>query len=354
MKAIKTIEEIYRQMLADFGEKTGLEPREGADLSARMYALAAQVYALYVQADWVTRQAFPQTAEGRYLDCHAQLRGLERKAPVAAEGTVRLIAGEASASPRDIPQGTVCMTAGLVRFETVRPAVLPAGDVTVDVPIRALEPGAAGNVSAGAIVSMAVAPMGIAACTNPLPCAGGADGEGDGELRQRVLDTFQRLPNGANAAFYQQGALSFDQVAAATVISRPRGIGTVDVIPATLAGMPGEELLAELEKCFQERREIAVDVQVRAPEPMTVDLDIQVEAKEGWEKRQVLDGVEAAIRDWFNGRLLGRDILRAQLGHLIFGCDGVVNYKIKAPAADLTVEPDQLPRLGELNVEGLT
>ena len=61
MKAIKTIEEIYRQMLADFGEKTGLEPREGADLSARMYALAAQVYALYVQADWVTRQAFPQT-----------------------------------------------------------------------------------------------------------------------------------------------------------------------------------------------------------------------------------------------------------------------------------------------------
>ena len=70
--------------------------------------------------------------------------------------------------------------------------------------------------------------------------------------------------------------------------------------------------------------------------------------------RPVLDGVEAAIRDWFNGRLLGRDILRAQLGHLIFGCDGVVNYKIKAPAADLTVEPDQLPRLGELNVEGLT
>ena len=108
-----------------------------------------------------------------------------------------------------------------------------AGALSVDAPIRALVPGAAGNVSAGTIVSMAVAPMGISACSNPLPCAGGADGEGDAALRERVLESFKRLPNGANAAFYQQGALSFDQVAAAAVVPRPRGVGSVDVVPAT-------------------------------------------------------------------------------------------------------------------------
>ena len=113
---------------------------EGCDLSARLYALAAQVYALYVQGEWVARQAFPQTAEGVYLDYHAQLRGLERKPPVAAEGTVRFTAGEASPAPRDIPQGTVCMTTGLVRFETSKPAVLAAGALSVDAPIRALVP----------------------------------------------------------------------------------------------------------------------------------------------------------------------------------------------------------------------
>ena len=48
-----------------------------------MYALAAQIYSLYIQADWVARQAFPQTAEGEYLDCHAQLRSLERKGAVS-------------------------------------------------------------------------------------------------------------------------------------------------------------------------------------------------------------------------------------------------------------------------------
>ena len=348
---MKTIDEIYREMLACFGEETGLEPREGTDLSARMYALAAQVYALYVQADWVTRQAFPQTAEGEYLDYHAQLRSLERKPALPAQGTVRFTAGEAAQSDRAIPEGTVCMTAGLVRFATTQAAVLPAGELTVDVPVQALEPGTAGNVSAQTVVSMAVAPMGIASCTNPQAFAGGADGEGDEELRARILDTFRRLPNGANAAFYEQGALSFDQVAAAVVIPKPRGLGSVDVIVSTLAGTPGEELLEQLQDYFEQRREIAVDVQVKAPTPVTVNVAVQVKAKGGWDKTQVLDQVEEALEGWFDGKLLGQDVLLARLGSLIYGCDGVENYAVSAPAADLAVDADELPVLGTLSVE---
>lgn len=350
---MKTVDEIYQEMRSCFGERTGLEPREGCDLSARLYALAAQVWSLYVQADWVVRQAFPQTAEGIWLDRHAQLRGLERKPAAAAEGTVRFTAGEEAAAPREIPAGTVCMTAGLVRFETVRSAVLEAGALTVEVPIRALEAGAAGNVSAGAIVSMAVAPMGISACTNPLPCAGGADGEGDEALRERVLDTFKRLPNGANAAFYQQGALSFEQVAAAAVVSRPRGVGSVDVVPATLAGIPGPELLEELQDYFQARREIAVDLEVRAPETVTVDVSVRAAAEEGRDAAQVLAGVKEALRGLFTGKLLGQDVLRARLGSLIYSCDGVANYVLTAPASDVKVAPDVLPVLGTLTVEGM-
>lgn len=348
---MKTVDEIYREMVSRFGERTGLEPREGCDLSARLYVLSAQVYALYVQAEWVVRQAFPQTAEGEYLDRHAQLRGLERKPAVAAEGMVRFVAGEPSAAPRDIPQGTVCMTAGLVRFETAAPAVLGAGEATADVPVRALEPGTAGNVSAGTIVSMAVAPVGILSCTNPAACAGGADGEADEALRVRVLESFKRLPNGANSAFYQQGALSFDQVAAAAVIPRPRGVGSVDVVPATLAGLPGQELLAELEAYFEERREIAVDLRVRAPETVTVNIAVRVEPEEGRNREEVAARVEEAIRGWFTGKLLGQRILLARLGELVFHCDGVANYTVTAPAADVAIGADQLPVLGTLRVE---
>ena len=351
---MKTVDEIYGELLASFGKRTGLEPREGCDLSARMYALAAQVCALYVQADWALRQAFPQTAEGEYLDAHAQRRGLERKRATAAQGTVRFTAGEKADAPREIPKGTVCMTAGLVRFETERAGVLEAGALTADVPVRALEAGEAGNVSAGAINSMAVAPMGIASCTNPQPCGGGSDGEGDEVLRERVLGTFKRLPNGANAAFYEQGALSFDQVAAAAVVARPRGVGSVDIVPATMSGLPDKELLDQLQAYFEERREIAVDLKVRAPRTAVVNITVQVEAREGWDRAEVLSRVERAVREWFTGRLLGQDILRAKLGSLIYDCDGVENYAISAPAADLRVDSDVLPMLGTLRVEAKT
>ena len=351
---MKTVDEIFQEMLSCFGEQTGVELEAGCDLAVRLYAAAAQVYALYVQAEWVARQAFPQTAEGEYLDLHAQLRSLERKAATHAVGTLRFIAGEISENDRAIPLGTVCMTAGLVRFETTQAAVLSAGSLQVDVPAQAVQAGSAGNVSADAVVSMAVAPVGIQSCGNPSPFLGGSDGESDQELRVRVMDTFQRLPNGANAAFYEQGALSFDQVAAASVLPRSRGVGTVDVVVATGSGQPDEDLLEELEAYFQTRREIAVDVKVLAPEEVSLSVSARVKAKDGWDSTQVCTGVKNTLQAWFSGERLGQDILLAQLGNLIYGCEGVANYQIVSPAADVSIDADQLPVLSSISVEAMT
>ena len=351
---MKTVDEIFQEMLSCFGEQTGVELEAGCDLAVRLYAAAAQVYALYVQAEWVARQAFPQTAEGEYLDLHAQLRSLERKAATHAVGTLRFIAGEISENDRAIPLGTVCMTAGLVRFETTQAAVLSAGSLQVDVPAQAVQAGSAGNVSADAVVSMAVAPVGIQSCGNPSPFLGGSDGESDQELRARVMDTFQRLPNGANAAFYEQGALSFDQVAAASVLPRSRGVGTVDVVVATGSGQPDEDLLEELEAYFQTRREIAVDVKVLAPEEVSLSVSARVKAKDGWDSTQVCTGVKNTLQTWFSGERLGQDILLAQLGNLIYGCEGVANYQIVSPAADVSIDADQLPVLSSISVEAMT
>ena len=350
---MKTMEELYREMLAAYRERTGLEPDAGCDLAVRLYALAAQVYALQVQGDWVARQAFPQTAEGEYLDRHALMRGLERKEEAPARGVVRFIAGEVSEKARTIPRGTVCMTAGLVRFETEEEGVIPAGELWAEVPVRALLSGTGGNVAAGAIVEMAVAPAGVVSCTNPRPCTGGCAREGDEALRARVLDTYLRLPNGANAAYYQQEALSFDGVAAAAVIPRPRGIGTVDVVVAAPGGMPGEELLEELRDHFAARREIAVEVGVRAPAEVTVNVTAKVAPADGVTAEEAAAKAEQALRGWFDGRGLGRRVLRAKLGDLIYNCGGVENYVLVSPAADIEVAEDQLPVLGTLTVEGM-
>ena len=73
-----SIEEIYQEMVQDVQRETGLTLAGDGDMAVRLYAVAAQVYGLYVQADWVGRQCFPQTAQGEFLDRHAQLRGVGR------------------------------------------------------------------------------------------------------------------------------------------------------------------------------------------------------------------------------------------------------------------------------------
>lgn len=348
---MKSVDELYGQMMAEFARRTGVEASGTGDLAVRLYAVAAELYSLYIQADWVARQCFPQSAEGEYLERHAFLRGVARRSAAKAQGVLRFSVDAPPAADLAISAGTVCMTAGLVRFETTEPVVLKAGCTTVDAHAQAVEPGGAGNVAAGSVLSMAVAPVGVSRCTNPQPFTGGMDEEGDEALRERVLETYQRLPNGANAAFYQQGALSFSQVAAASVIPRKRGIGTVDVVIATDGGMPGEDLLARVGEYFESRREIAVDVLVSAPAALPVEVRVQIQAAEGRDPEKVRAEVESAVAGFFSGRGLGRDVLRAELGRLVYGVDGVANYKVTAPGEDVAVRPHELPTLKTLAVE---
>ena len=345
-----TLEEIYQGLASEFQARTGQTAGGSSELAVRFYAVAAQIYSLYVQAEWTRRQCFPQTAEGEELDKHAKLRGVTRRKAARAAGTVRFYVDQAREADLEIPAGTVCMTAEGARFTTDTAGAVPAGELSGEVPVTAAEAGAAGNVGEGSIVYMALPPTGIAACANPGPLSGGQDQEGDPELRERVLATFQRLANGANNAFYYQTAMSFDQVAAVTVLPRNRGVGTVDIVPAAQEGVPGQALLDALQAHFGRVREIACDVKVAAPTVKTVDVSVKLWAKEGREFESVAAAVRQRLTGWFNGERLGKNLPRAQLISLIYGVDGVANCQLEEPAADLSLDSVTLPVLGQLTI----
>ena len=90
-----------------------------------------------------------------------------------------------------------------------------------------------------------------------------------------------------------------------------------------------------------------------SPKALTINVSIQVRAREGTDQQAVQQAVEEAVRRWFSGERLGNDVLRAQLGSVIYGCENVENYVILSPAADQEVELDQLPTLGTLTVEAM-
>ena len=345
-----TLEEIYQGLAAEFQAQTGKTAGGSSELAVRFYAVAAQIYSLYVQDEWTRRQCFPQTAQGENLDKHAQLRGIARRQAARATGTVRFYVNGPQGIETEIPEGTVCMTAAGVRFLTTRTVEVEAGALYADAPVAADEAGTAGNVGANAIVFMALPPMRIVACANPGPLSNGLDQEGDEELRSRVLATYQRLANGANNAFYRQAAMSFDEVAAVTVLPKNRGVGTVDIVPAAQGGAPSQELLDKMQAYFDRVREIACDVKVIPPEKKMVDLELKLWVREDRDFDTVAKTVERMLTDWFNGERLGQPLLRAQLTSLVFGVDGVANCAFVRPEADLELDSMTLPVLGKLEM----
>lgn len=347
---MRTVEEVYQEMLSDFQTRIGETVDNNCDLAVRLYAVAAQVSALETQAEWVKDQCFPQTAQGIYLDYHAQMRALTRQSAIRATGTLRFSVRVVTEEDLPIPIGTVCISTSEMHYETVEEAVLPAGELFVEIPARAMEPGAAGNTAAGSILTMSVPPAGISHCTNFAAFTGGEDAESDESLRARILDSYQRLPNGANTAFYESQAMLHEGVVAAKAVGRARGVGTVNVYVATSAGMPDAALLQEIQTELAEKREIAVDVQVLEPEKQAVDVEVTLEVASGADKEAVRTAAEATVRGYFSGALLGKGVQLSQLYALLHGMENVNNYYINAPAADLAAKTTVLPQLGTLQI----
>ena len=346
--------EIYEQLRGTFAQRAGFVPSEGCDSAVRLYALAAELQSLLMQADWVLDQSFPQTAQGTYLDYHAETRGITRGAAEKAAGVIRFAAADKVTAACPIEKGTVCMTAEGVRFETTEDAAIAVGSQWVDVPAQAVEAGAGGNVIAGTVTLLSAMPVGVVQCTNPTAFSGGCDAESDEALRGRVLASYQRLPNGANAAYYEQEAMRYPGVAAAKAVGRARGIGTVNVVIATHAGVPDAALLAAVETDLQKKREIAVDVKVLAPAVETVAVTAALKAAPGYTFAEAKAGAQSALEALFTGGLLGKSVTTARLLTLLCGVEGVENVHLTAPAADVAVGSTELPMLGTVTISELT
>lgn len=340
-----TIDEIYQSMRDEYTQSTGLVLSDSGDMALRMQAFAAQLYSLWVQADWVRRQAFPQTADGVYLEYHAELRGLRRGGALCADGEIEFYIVDAVESDLSVPAGTVCLTAGGTEFITDEDGVITAGGLSCTVRATARTAGAAGNVPAGAVVLMAEAPIGVIGCVNALGFSGGEDSESDETLRARVIESYRNLPNGANAAFYKTQALSVAGVAKANVFPRVDGIGTVGVVIASESGMPTDELVAQVAQLLDSQREICVDISVSAPEKVPVEVEVSLVLEDEYEFAAVEAAVRAALEAHFSGERLGEDVLLAELGSIIFAADGVKNYRIVRPTADIDIGGGQLPVL---------
>ena len=60
--------------------------------------------------------------------------------------------------------------------------------------------------------------------------------------------------------------------------------------------------------------------------------------------------IETALNNYFDGKLLGQDILKVKLGDIIYGVQGVENYDIVSPENDIVTGTENLPVLGSVTI----
>jgi len=158
--------------------------------------------------DWLSRMLLPDSAETVWLDRHGAIwlvnsdGTVGRKQATLASGSIAAtgVAGII------VPQYSQLTEANGLGYETTQTAILSA--VPVQIPVRALDPGSAGNLLAGSILSWVGPSQGMDPTALVAQMAGGADVETDDELRARILKRIRQPPMGGDATDWEQWALA--------------------------------------------------------------------------------------------------------------------------------------------------
>ena len=189
--------------------------------------LAGAVHLLYGTLSYLSRQLFPDTADGPYLVRHAKWRGVAPKlATVATDGTVGITGTNGST----LAAGAQLRRTDGVLYVTTEAATI-AGGVAV-VPAACTTPGAAGNAETGtalAFVSPAAGIASAAAVADPFTL--GADDEATEDLRTRLLEFMAAPPQGGSLADWRNWTKATPGVSVRNVWVTPwaAGPGTIVV-----------------------------------------------------------------------------------------------------------------------------
>jgi uncharacterized phage protein gp47/JayE len=354
---LETVEQIKTRMKQSYKNKTGAEVGEDTDIGLRMDVFAAEILSLQANADWLKRQMFIQTATGENLDYHAQVRGVARKSGTPAQGGVGFSANTPAVTSINIPAGTLLSTADDVpkRYVTLAAGTIPAGNTDSGlVPVEAQFNGETGNVLSDKIVVMVQPPMGVATVTNPAALSGGTNDESDEALRQRLIDSYKSVENGANAVYYQNTACNVDGVYSAKVLSANRGPGTVDVFVAAKGAAVTTNQLAQVQEKIVEKREINVDIQAQAATPQLVNFWVEIKVKPGYYFSDVEQRCKEALSDYINSIGVGGNFAVSDAGNILYNIEGVSGYSLPLPSVDdIPIAPGSYAAVGTISISQL-
>lgn len=183
-----------------------LDTSIGTPIRKILDAVAEQIAEAYVDANLISYQYDIDSKSGGDLDSFCALFGIVRIPAQRAQGVVTFTRPNDQYSATTIcvvATGTqvVAFSNPYVYAQTTLSASLGVGQTSIDIPVQAVLAGAAGNVPAGLLTTVASAVSGITTCINNEPLTGGSDAETDTQLRARFKQSVFRSLAGTSAMY---------------------------------------------------------------------------------------------------------------------------------------------------------
>lgn len=333
-------------------------------------APAIEIEELYQQMFVGLREGIPTATYSSF--------GFDRLAAKPAVGKLRFFADDPGHAGIVVPEGVRAKTtSGDLQFRTTSAVSIAPGEVSVDAPAVCEAAGVDGNVPPGAVSVMMDVVSGIGSVTNPARFFDGKAAESDDEQKARFAAFVATLPRGTKAAveYGARTAVIADSMGLSVesvrhvFIDEPylydslAPVGLVDCYIHNGTGGTSAALVAEAKKIIDGYRRpdgaavpgwkaAGVIVNVVAAQEVNVSVVGQVSIRSNYALSAVIAQAEAAISAYMDGLEIGAPAYVAEIVAAVMGVDGVTNFQLAAPSADIVVAPHQKVMLSSVTITG--
>lgn len=344
-----TLSEINQRLIAKVNAEL-----EGADANLRyspenvLAALVAMAsHEMHGYVSYVSRQILVDTAESEYLERHAAIWGIYRKAATKASGDVQFTGTNGAV----VPAGMIVKRQDDIEYTVDADIVIVGANGSGS--ITAIEVGASANAVIGTSIGLVNPISGIESEGAVVDdgsgsgLTGGTDIETDNSLRTRTLSRIQQPPHGGAAFDYIDWATSVAGVTRAWVYPNQYGLGTVGVafVMDNKEGsiIPSAGEVSTVQDYIEERRPVTAEVSVFAPTLTAIDFEIHINPN----SVAVQEAIKAELNDLFMRESEpGKTILISHIREAISTATGEYDHVLVSPVADVAMPFGEMAELG--------
>lgn len=322
------IDQMAAAAQAECSDLTDLSP--GSPFLALIQAGALNTLYLQLLAVEVMKVARLTTSTGDDVDTWATDFDFTRLPAVKATGTVTFSRYLTTATATVLPGSMVKTEDGTPFIVTTNTGhsfwntgvggyVIPISTATAVLPVAAVVAGTSGNVRAGTITVIASPIAGIDSVTNAAGFINGVDPEDDVALKGRFINFINTRSQATNGAI-EYAIANTQQGLTFKVVENKDPSGAVQAGFFTVyiddgSGELSDALLATLRANIDAVRPITVTFAILPANVVTADVSVNITAKPGYDKRDLLGPVSSAISAYINGLGVGVPLSFYRLAH---------------------------------------